>query len=229
MLRRVLLLTILLAVSACVGPPPEAPHRVYHHPVARTKPRAMPTPFALPSMNLAQCEGALTHSGAVYDVLPDQQFSPSCSALGAVQMDDVAPGIPITNTKALTCEAALPLAQWFSGSVQPAAQRWFGEPVVKLESMGTYACRHIIGNAAYSYKISEHARANAVDIGAFILASGRRVSILNGWRGNADESGFLHEVHDAACQHFITVLSPDYNAAHHNHLHFDMGGSHFCR
>ncbi|MGB3930458.1 MAG: extensin family protein, partial [Sphingobium sp.] len=29
---------------------------------------------------------------------------------------------------------------------------------------------------------------------------------------------------------FSTVLSPDYNAAHHDHFHFDMGGrGAFCR
>jgi hypothetical protein len=149
--------------------------------------------------------------------------------VGALQLNQVAPGIPITNTKALTCDTALPLTRWFEGVVQFSAQRWFGARVVKLESMGTYACRNVVGNAAYSGKLSEHAHANAVDIGGFVLADGRRVSVLGGWHGGSEERGFLHEIHDAACHRFTTVLGPDYNAAHANHLHFDMGGSQYCR
>jgi len=144
-------------------------------------------------------------------------------------MSQIAPGVPIYNTKALTCQAALPLANWFDGPVQAAAQRWFGARVARLESMGTYSCRNIIGNAAYSNKLSEHAHANAVDIGGFVLTDGRHITVLNGWHGAADERGFLHDIHNSACAHFITVLSPDYNAAHANHLHFDMGGKPYCR
>jgi len=165
----------------------------------------------------------------MFTPLQDQRFSASCSAFGAVQMSLVAPGIAITNTKALTCETALPLTRWVEGPVQAAAQRWFGVRVSRVESMGTYSCRNVIGNAASASKLSEHAHANAVDIGGFVLADGRRVTVLSGWHGADDEAGFLHEVHDAACRNFITVLSPDYNAAHANHLHFDMGGSSFCR
>ena len=144
-------------------------------------------------------------------------------------MSQVAPDVPITNTKALTCHAALPLTRWFEGSVQIAAEHWFGARVVRVESMGTYACRNVVGNAAYGGKLSEHAHANAVDIGGFTLSDGRHITVLHGWHGTDDERGFLHDVHDAACRNFITVLGPDYNAAHANHLHFDMGGSQYCR
>lgn len=130
--------------------------------------------------------------------------------MGAVQLSTIAPGVVISNTKALRCATALPLATWFEGPVQAAAQRWFGARVVRLESMGTYACRAVIGNAAVAGRLSEHARANAVDIGAVVLEGGRRSTVLGGWRGALDEQGFWHEVHDAACQQFITVLSPDY-------------------
>jgi len=35
---------------------------------------------------------------------------------------------------------------------------------------------------------------------------------------------FLRKVRDGACQVFLTTLSPDYNAQHHDHFHLDMGG-----
>ncbi len=228
-MRRLLVLLGSLALAGCI--PAAENHRppVYHR---QAPPPPAPPHHQLgahPNADVRMCESNLSRAGASFTPLDDQRFSASCAAIGAVQMTMVAPGIPITNTKALTCETALPLTRWVEGPVQAAAQRWFSARVVRLESMGTYACRTIIGNSAFAAKMSEHAHANAVDIGGFLLSDGRRVTVLGGWHGAEDEAGFLREVHDAACQRFITVLSPDYNAAHANHLHFDMGGVHYCR
>jgi hypothetical protein len=69
-----------------------------------------------------------------------------------------------------------------------------------------------------------------VDVAAFVLSDGRRISVEQGWRGDDRTRRFLQLIHDSACKRFNTVLSPDYNAAHANHLHFDMGGkAGFCR
>jgi hypothetical protein len=43
------------------------------------------------------------------------------------------------------------------------------------------------------------------------------------------EGRFLREVHDGACDFFDTVLGPEYNAAHHDHLHLDRGAFRLCR
>jgi len=74
--------------------------------------------------------------------------------------------------------------------------------------MGTYACRSIAGSG----RLSEHATANAVDVAAFILADGRRISVLEGWNGDERHARFLRSVRVSACRRFNTVLSPDYNA-----------------
>ncbi len=70
--------------------------------------------------------------------------------------------------------------------------------------------------------VSEHAFGNAIDIAAFTLADGRRITVQEGWRGTPEEQGFLHDVHLAACDNFTTVLAPGYNAAHYNHIHVDL-------
>ncbi|MGF1954234.1 extensin family protein, partial [Lactococcus lactis] len=89
---------------------------------------------------------------------------------------------------------------------------------VRVESFGTYACRATIGTA--TTRLSGHAIANAVDIGGFILADGRRVTVLADWNGpDPAVREFLRVVHASACKRFGTVLSPDYNAAHRNHFH----------
>jgi hypothetical protein len=68
---------------------------------------------------------------------------------------------------------------------------------------------------------SEHARANAVDIAGFRLEDGTRISVAADWNDKGGKGRFLHQVRDGACRLFATVLSPDYNAAHHDHLHLD--------
>jgi len=62
----------------------------------------------------------------------------------------------------------------------------------------------------------------AIDIAAFVMADGRRVSVLNGW-GKGKEGTFLKAARDAACESFTTVMSPDYNAEHNTHFHLDQG------
>ena len=98
---------------------------------------------------------------------------------------------------------------------------------VEIEMFGAYSCRRMYG--AKEGKISEHATGNAIDVSGFKLANGKEILVDKQWRANSPESDFLHEVRDRGCTVFQTVLSPDYNAAHHNHLHFDMGAYKVCR
>ena len=56
-----------------------------------------------------------------------------------------------------------------------------------------------------------------------------RVAVRGGWNaGSSSERAFLRTIHDSACKRFQTVLSPDYNTAHHDHFHLDMGRGPFC-
>jgi hypothetical protein len=63
---------------------------------------------------------------------------------------------------------------------------------------------------------------------AFRLANGRTVSVERDWPAAGAESAFLRRVRDDACKVFGSVLSPDDNAAHHNHLHLEHGGRGPC-
>ncbi len=111
--------------------------------------------------------------------------------------------------------------------VETLAQDRFGQSLARIHHMGTYSCRRQRGNG--SGRWSEHAFANAWDIGAFELANGRLVRVLSGWDGEPEEQAFLRDVRRAACKVFNVTLSPDYNAAHKDHLHVDMGPSSACR
>jgi hypothetical protein len=209
-------LIMLAIISACVGPP--SGHQTSHTP-AKSRP-----PIAT-TADMKQCTGDLARLSARYTILPNRNFGEGCSAINSVLLAGV--GIPITNVSAIQCPLARALAQWTQGAVQPAARAAFGARVVKIETMGAYSCRNVIGGRGTGR--SEHASANAVDVSAFILSDGRRVSIAGGWNGDNDEQEFLREIRGAACKRFQTVLSPEYNAAHHDHLHFDMGRGPYCR
>lgn len=120
----------------------------------------------------------------------------------------------------ITCPVAAALALWEWHVVQPAALRHFGVGIASVEHLGSYSCRRIYGRREGAW--SEHARANALDVAAFRLNDGRRIGVAADWRDPGAKGRFLHDVRDGACRLFATTLSPDYNAAHRDHLHLDQ-------
>ncbi len=120
----------------------------------------------------------------------------------------------------LACPMVSALDRFFSETVQPAAMRWFGQPVVTVRQISAYSCRGMNDNPFA--RISEHAFGNALDIAAFTLADGHTVTVKNGWRGTPAEQGFLHDVEEGACAMFTTVLAPGSNAYHEDHMHVDL-------
>ncbi|MFT3966143.1 MAG: extensin family protein [Sphingobium sp.] len=119
-----------------------------------------------------------------------------------------------------SCPVAAALFLWNRDVVQPAARRHLGGAVARIDTFGSYNCRRMYGRGTGDW--SEHATADAVDIAAFRLADGRRVAVKDGWTGDPSRAAFLRAVRDGACRLFSTVLSPDYNAAHADHLHLDQ-------
>ncbi len=87
----------------------------------------------------------------------------------------------------LACGAMVALARWERHVVQPVAQAQLGVPVVRIEHFGSYACRRIAGSAGPG-RLSEHAHANALDVAAFVLQDGRRISVLDDWQMGAGPS-----------------------------------------
>ncbi len=173
-----------------------------------------------------QCIADMTALGAKFDVLPDRRFPNGCSATASLKL--VAIGIPVTNLGAVKCAVARPFTQWVQQTVQQAAQARLHAYVVKIESFGSFACRPV--NNVESNKLSEHGRADAIDIAAFVLANGRRITVKADWNGpDADARAFLRDLHAAACRRFNVVLGPDANSFHQDHLHFDMGNGPYCR
>ena len=216
-------------VSREALPPPATPPRPYSmREGPYDPPRAQPPePYYTPPRRGYEprpYETSRAQDSRGYEPLPPGQFGHQDES---EPLPPLGPATPVAGGSAaivpaatLACPMVSALDQWVTGSVQPAAQRWFGQPVVEIKQISAYSCRGMNGNPRA--RISEHAFGNALDIAAFTLADGRRITVKNGWRGQPEERGFLHDVHASACEQFSTVLGPGSNIYHYDHLHVDL-------
>lgn len=126
----------------------------------------------------------------------------------------------------MQCPLSIGVYLW-QREVDTLAIKHFDQPLAKIHHYGTYSCRRQRGNSTGEW--SEHAFANAWDVAAFELQDGTLISVLKDWDGARSKRNFLREARSVGCDIFRVTLSPDYNAAHADHFHFDMGPSTACR
>lgn len=169
-----------------------------------------------------RCRALLARAGVRHARLPARRDGAQCGypeavrfTAGGARAIAFAPGDLGAN-----CAVAAALTLWEWHVVQQAARRHFGRSVARIEHFGAYSCRRLYGRDEGAW--SEHATANAIDIAAFTLDDGRRVSVVGDWADRGPKGRFLRDVRDGACRLFATVLSPDYNEAHRDHLHLDQ-------
>jgi hypothetical protein len=169
----------------------------------------------------AQCRALLAATGVEDRPAPERRSRTTCG------FDDgifILPGEPrqsrlVPAGLVTSCPVASALLLWDERVIQPAAARTLGSRVTAILHAGSYNCRRVNGAEAGNW--SQHATADAIDVLGFRLADGRTVSVLRHWSGDDAPARFLREVRDGGCRLFTTVLSPDYNAAHRDHLHLD--------
>ena len=126
-----------------------------------------------------------------------------------------------------SCPLAVAYAMFEHHTLQPAAQSAYGQKIARVDHLGSFACRNVYNRE--SGALSRHASADALDIAGFRLAGGRTISVLRDWPKQNQDAEFLRQLRDGACESFSVVLSPDYNAAHRNHFHVDVGRWSVCR
>ncbi|MDO7927871.1 extensin family protein [Pseudomonas sp. KFB-139] len=228
---RIFLLGLLLCAGAVVAvwrgwidvPPqwnPWAPLDV------RLEPNLL-TPFKLARLkdDPALCDLALGSSSLRFSRQADSDPSARCPLQNTlrIQGGDVA----LSSSFLASCPLAVAYALFDIHTLQPAAQAVFGQRVSRIDHLGSFACRNIYNRA--NSRLSQHATANALDIAGFRLADGQRINLLKDWNDDGEKGRFLRLVRDGACKNFSTVLGPEYNAAHRDHFHLDMGLWQVCR
>jgi hypothetical protein len=227
----VLRLTVILLLLLALPTPPErggipprwnpwAPLRIADVPNALT-----PLKLARLGRDAALCRAVLADAPVQATPVPDRELGPGCRLANALRVTRTR--FELDTPFLISCRGAVALALWEAHSVQPQAVRILGAPVARMQHLGSLACRDV---ARAPGRRSRHAQADALDVAGFTLRDGRRVSVLRDWRAAAAPPGrFLRALRRGACRSFDGVLGPDYDAAHANHLHLEVGGWHYCR
>ncbi|MDY1036846.1 extensin family protein [Lelliottia sp. CFBP8978] len=134
--------------------------------------------------------------------------------------------VSLSSSFIASCPLALSSALFVHQQARPLSKTMMGSELVRIEHLGSFACRNIYHRP--DARRSEHASAEALDISAFQLADGERVTVLRGWRNDTTQP-WLKALLSASCDYYGNGLGPEYNAAHANHFHLGMRGFGLCR
>lgn len=148
-----------------------------------------------------------------------------CGVVDAYRVTEAA-GVTLSRPATIRLPTAERLAVWLRDAAIPIIGTR-GGGLARIEVAAHYACR--TRNSQRGARLSEHALGNAIDISAFILADGTRISVTE-WRGR--NGSVLRRLHASACGPFGTVLGPDSDRFHQDHFHFDIAdyrGGAYCR
>lgn len=173
--------------------------------------------------NREACFTALDTAGVQYTPLEDTPHGKKCGLFDALTLNRTL--TPYSATLQMTCAETAAVYMWERHVVRPAAVEIFGSPVARIETYGSFSCRNIAGTR----RLSQHAFGNAIDVSGFRLEDGRVIDVKAHWGKRGKEGRFLKRVHGGACELFSVTLGPEYNAAHADHFHMDMGPGGICR
>ena len=173
------------------------------------------------------CERVIKNANIDAKPIADLPLSDGCGLRNGVRVSAVGGArMPVDK---MSCEAAAAVALWLAHEVQPAAELLLGQRIASVQHMGSYSCRNIATHKLWQNIRSEHATANALDIGGFTLTDGRKITVLKHWKDDGTDGQFLRAIHASACRYFRVVLGPNYNDLHKDHFHMDRGILSTCR
>ena len=123
--------------------------------------------------------------------------------------------IAVRPAAVLRCTMASALAAWIRSDIAPLADSR-AMRIAALDNFDSFDCRG--RNRVATAKLSEHGRANALDLRGLKLANGRLMALTD--RNTARE--VREKVRASACARFMTVLGPGSDGYHENHIHLDL-------
>jgi len=128
----------------------------------------------------AHCDKVLRGVEAVIEAA-DPIKEGECGAPAPVRLISIgrSPEVTLSPPVTVTCDMVATLARWIKDDLQPLAKEHLGGPVIKIGTMSSYSCRNAYGRK--TTRLSEHALANAVDVGGFTTQSGLEVDLVTGW------------------------------------------------
>jgi hypothetical protein len=171
------------------------------------------------SKPLSACRQALTEDIAIAPSIPDIKGPGACGGEDLVRLEAIVlpdqSQVVVKPAAVLRCAMARELAHWVRDDMAPlAASR--GTRLVDLDNFDAYECRG--RNRAKGGKLSEHGRANAIDIRGLKLANGQTISLTD----RTVPRALRERVVGTVCARFSTVLGPGSDGYHEDHIHLDL-------
>lgn len=224
---KTLLIVFILVAVATVGYRWLPSHYNPFTPLSLDDPPGPITQYKLRRLTPEACASLLSQANqkALIRTQPVADSAGACPLHNVVRVRDFGP-VSLNSSFLASCPLALRSALFVSQQARPLTRTWTGSELVRIEHLGSYACRNIYHRP--DARRSEHATAEALDISAFRLANGERVTILHGWRSTKTQP-WLQALLTASCGYYGNGLGPKYNAAHANHFHLGMRGFGLCR
>jgi hypothetical protein len=165
------------------------------------------------------CRLALTEAVAIAPSIPDIKGEGGCGGEDLVRLEAIVlpdkRRVSVKPAAILRCKMASALAEWIRSDIAPLAER-VGGAVSELDNFDSFECRG--RNRIVGAKLSEHGRANALDVRAFKFADGSLVSLTD----RTVPRGVRESVLRSACTRFSTVLGPGSDGYHEDHIHLDL-------
>ena len=149
------------------------------------------------------CLADLEERGVKFKSLGTSAENDICTIYDAVTIRNF-PNTKMSGAVTLNCQTAIDLADWFEEI-----------EAKEVKHMGSYNCRKVRGS---SHFWSQHSFGSAIDISHINGAS-----LKEDWFKNNENSSYLKQAGKDACHYFSNVLTPETNAAHHDHFHLDNG------
>src|SRR5713226_4595986 len=197
---------------------PEKPAAAKQAPAATDKPAEQASSPPAPPPPSA-CRLALTDAIAIAPSIPDIKGPGECGAEDVVRLEAVVlPAkrrVSVKPAVILRCAMATEIADWIRIDVAPLATS-LGSAVSDLDNLDSFECRGRNGIAGA--KMSEHGRANALDVHDLKLANGQSISFTDRTVSREVRENVLHSM----CARFTTVLGPGSDGYHEDHIHLDL-------
>jgi hypothetical protein len=225
-----------------VTPPGRAPARAQevamlrpNNPMSSDAPMSIPEgafPRTVMPQSEVSCRSELRRLGVEFRDLPRISQGESCGIEYPVKLSGLSGGIDVKPEVTLNCQVTLAFAKWVKNDLAISARTRYFTGIRQIQPMGGYSCRKMNNSRQRYNPMSEHARGNAIDIGAIVLKNGHDIDVRKKGLFSFREGGLLKSVRNDGCKYFSTVLGPGSNAEHWNHFHFDLrsrrGGRAYC-
>ena len=217
------------ATDAPVAAEPEPPAAAATHPQAAPAEAAKPQETGGPAEaakppepakpQASACRQALTEEIAIAPSIPDIHGAGGCGGEDLVRLEAIVlpdrRKVAVKPAAILRCKMASAVADWVRTDIAPLAER-LGGGISNLDNFDSFECRG--RNRVAGAQLSEHGRANALDVRAFGLANGKSISLTDRGVPRDLRETVLHSV----CARFSTVLGPGSDWYHEDHIHLDL-------